>query len=747
MGEISLLFQETFLNSQQTLNRWRSIGLSGGGGTETPAISPHDPNLMLINCDMSGAYRTTDGGESWELLHWKQLTGCPFCAPCFHPTDPDTVFAAFSYDARLVISRDAGQTWTPHGSGLPEGLRFIAVDEIEPDRMVVATTTELYTSHDGGQTWALSAPLPGNSIGLVLERNEVGGTRYWYAAGTDGVLRSANFGASWETCTKGLPELPIKAFAGGARAGERRLYTWLGDNSGEGAIYQSADAAATWQFGAAMNCAGNLEFAYHRLLVSDLRPSTVYVVKPLFSAEDTVLRSDDAGSNWRPVAFADKTDPRCNMPLNYVSACFLPKSLWGWNTVAAAIDPNDPEHLLFNHYCSIFLTRDGGETWSSIESKGATDNPSFEAPIDQFRWINTGLTNTTTWNYYVDPFESNRHYIAYTDLGFARSEDSGETWIWGRLTGPNTYELAFDPEVPGRIWAAFAMVHDIPNNNIVLGGHYSKGVGCLGYSEDFGATWIGLNNGLPLSGASSNYDGSGLAGTATSVTSVILDPNSPADARTLYASLWEDGVYRSNDGGASWVRASNGLGAEEINERVCRLRLHPDGTLFCLVTGMLDSKLLRREGVGLYRSHDAGDNWEEITTGLDLRWLTDYEIDPRDSRIVYLGACDPPGNREQAGLYKTLDGGETWRLLTRKSSLHFGATLHPDNPDIVYMTLNYNDGKVPPLWRSDDAGESWTAYEDYPFCSSHRVHFDANDKENIYVTTYGSSVWKGPTAP
>ena len=79
--------------------------------------------------------------------------------------------------------------------------------------------------------------------------------------------------------------------------------------------------------------------------------------------------------------------------------------------------------------------------------------------------------------------EPNRHYIAYTDIGFSRSPDAGRTWFWqtGRPLRNTTYELAFDPAAPGKIWAAFADLHDIPNNNVISGRHYraqaSGGVG------------------------------------------------------------------------------------------------------------------------------------------------------------------------------------------------------------------------------------------------------------------------------
>jgi photosystem II stability/assembly factor-like uncharacterized protein len=49
-------------------NKWRVIGPGGGGAQFIPTISPHDPNTMLIACDMTAAYITHNGGESWRQL-------------------------------------------------------------------------------------------------------------------------------------------------------------------------------------------------------------------------------------------------------------------------------------------------------------------------------------------------------------------------------------------------------------------------------------------------------------------------------------------------------------------------------------------------------------------------------------------------------------------------------------------------------------------------------------------------------
>jgi photosystem II stability/assembly factor-like uncharacterized protein len=737
-----------------TLNgRWQSLGMSGGGGMFTPAISPHDPNLMLINCDMSGSFRSVDGGQTWQLLHWRQLTGGTFCTPVFHPTDPNVVFAAYCHEvSSLRISRDRGVTWQPFGSGLPGGLRLLAIDSGCPRRMLAGTTDSVYVSRDGGETWKPASGISGQSLGFHFDQTSPPDRRLTVTATAQGIFRSQDGGLSWVYQGQGWPDFPVVAFAGAsnARSRERRLYVWLdapGESNGQssrGMIYRSDDGAETWQKIADMPVRAGFEHIYHFLLTTDVAPGIVYAVKPCYSNDDTVWRSDDAGIHWRSLAFTQKNDPRYNLQDNYVTLT-MECSMEGWATLMAAIDPVNPDHLMFDNYISLFISANGGRTWKAGDMIPAPDNPGREAPALQHRWINNGLVVTNAWNFYIDPFDRRRQYIAYTDIGMARSSDEGATWVWERRLGANTYEMVFDPEVPGRLWAAFAKVHDTPNNNTVLCEQPLQGPGCIGYSEDGGLNWKGQNRGLP---GPQPYDSGYMDGLAACVYSIVLDPRSPQESRTLYASIWEYGVYRSEDSGQSWHSRSAGLGVPGVNQRVCRVRLHPDGTLFVVITGKMRGGTLMAEGVGLYRSRDAGAHWEKITPGLDVRWLTSFELDPRDSRVVYLAACDDPGRKlQEGGLYKTTDGGLTWNRLTRKSAYHFGAGVNPRNPDWVYMTMAYNNASTAPLWLSRDAGKTWVPFEDYPFCSAQYVTFDPADTKSIYVTTYGASVWKGPAEP
>ena len=87
------------------LDAWRIVGPGGGGTMTRPAVSPHDPKVVVEGCDMTGAYITKDGGESWRMFS----LGAPPSAFAFDPKDPDVIYAA---TAALWRSEDAGRTWT-----------------------------------------------------------------------------------------------------------------------------------------------------------------------------------------------------------------------------------------------------------------------------------------------------------------------------------------------------------------------------------------------------------------------------------------------------------------------------------------------------------------------------------------------------------------------------------------------------------------------------------------------------------
>lgn len=726
--------------------RWEPVGLSGGGAMFTPAISPADSQRMMVNCDMSAAYVTQDGGATWRMISHEQLHSSTRCRPAWHPTDPLTVYAADG-NAGLEVSHDGGLHWEKTGGDLPHDMRGeIAIDPDHPARMLAGAGEAVYRSADAGRTWTRCDGPTGEPLGFAFDRNSPAGRPTCFAATAQGVWRSRNGGMTWERATTGLPERPILAFAGGSSRADHTtiLYctvpTEVRDGALSGGIYRSGDGGATWQ--SAMGSGLNVETKafdewamgpvaqYRHIITSDARPRTVYAfntstgVPPPHDA--TCYRSDDAGATWRATFQADPRYPGRNVQKDYVVS---EDGQFYQDVPQPAIAATDPNRLLLVTGGSCYVTTDGGRTWSCGHTRPAdTSAP----PGPGSRWLCNGLVVTTTWNYYVDPFRPQRHYICYTDIGFAISDDRGHSWRWwsckGRAPWSNTcYALAFDPTTPGKVWGAFSSTHDIPNANIIYGRHRSTYPGGVCVSSDFAETWKPTSEGLP----------------AAALTSVVVDPRSPAGRRTLFAGVFGHGVYRSTDDGRTWEARNAGLGSAE-NRRVDRVYLHPDGTLFALVTALRKDNRFQADGVGLYRSPDAGAHWQLVNASQPLLWPKDFTVDPRDSRTIYLSACNANG-QEQAGLYRTTDGGASWRRLAQKGPEHFGAYLHPTRPGWIYMTLT-EGAPGAGLWLSKDNGTTWSPMRGLPFSNAQRVTVDAADPDTIYVTTFGGSVWRGPAS-
>src|SRR6516165_6419144 len=83
---------------------WKIIGPGGAGGMFLPTVSPHDPNLVLEHCDMTGAYISHDAGRSWRMFNLRGTV----TAFAFDPKDPKVIYAA---NQALFRSEDTGRTW------------------------------------------------------------------------------------------------------------------------------------------------------------------------------------------------------------------------------------------------------------------------------------------------------------------------------------------------------------------------------------------------------------------------------------------------------------------------------------------------------------------------------------------------------------------------------------------------------------------------------------------------------------
>jgi len=172
------------------------------------------------------------------------------------------------------------------------------------------------------------------------------------------------------------------------------------------------------------------------------------------------------------------------------------------------------------------------------------------------------------------------------------------------------------------------------------------------------------------------------------------------------------GVYRSTDGGRAWTF----VGLPEAG-LIGRIRIHPEDPDLVYVAA-LGHAFGKNEERGVFRSRDGGENWDKILFVNDSVGAVDLAMNPRNPRILYAGmwrAERKPWTlidaSEDGGLYKTTDGGDSWKKLEgglpKGLTGRIGVTVSPANPDRVWAIVNAHDPEGG-VYRSDDAGKSWT---------------------------------------
>ncbi|MCX6638311.1 MAG: hypothetical protein NT090_24935, partial [Acidobacteria bacterium] len=92
------------VNAAPRLDVWSVVGPGGGGAQFTPTVSPHDPNVVLVACDMTGTYISKDGGISWRMFNLRGRSSLLV----FDPVDPDVIYVK---TIGLWRSADRGDTW------------------------------------------------------------------------------------------------------------------------------------------------------------------------------------------------------------------------------------------------------------------------------------------------------------------------------------------------------------------------------------------------------------------------------------------------------------------------------------------------------------------------------------------------------------------------------------------------------------------------------------------------------------
>ena len=739
---------------------FQSVGLGGGGGIYTPAISPADPNRFFVSCDMGGAYYSWDKAQSWRMVDCMQIKSTLSCKPAWHPTDAVTAYAygGTEYKNVVMVTHDGGVTWKPVCDNQPWGgdsdVVRIYLDRKNPSTMLVGSKSKgVFISAYTGATWRSCPEITGEPSGFHIDVTTPADKRRIFAASSEGVWRSDDGGATWAKKVAGLPLAEVRDLAGGENPDGGKCVLFVAipskDVNGkyDGGVYRSADLGESWQSAMGEGIHNRLgrvdEYGagdipeYIHIAMPQNQTDIVYVSNKGTGYyppnHNTLYKTTDSGKTWQ---FCFNGDPRFkekNIELQWYSI----EHCWDPSATGVSVNDNDPSEVLRTDGDKIFLSVDGAKSWREAYSKKVEGSeiprkiPGAPWQLGKFAWQSIGVEVMSCWDYVIDPTDPKRHYICYTDSGFARSLDGGKTWYYSVEGSPwqNTwYGIVCDPKRPGVIYAACSNTHDVPHSTYTAD-NMSKLPGGVCISTDYGETWSPIADGLPQK----------------PVTSIVMDPNSPPEARTFWVTVIDAGVYKSSDGGKSWVKKSNGLGTEKINRPYLIKRLD-NGNLYCTVTCFRKDRDFPTDGPGLYKSTDGGENWTYISKSIQVGWPVGFDVDPADEKTIYLAASSGWACRS-GGLYKTTDGGDTWKQLFNNETPGFGhrslggmfVRTKPGDPKTIYFSTSSHG-----LWISHDAGETFKHVKGLPFASVQRVTFDPADPKMMYVTTFGGGVWHGP---
>ncbi|MFB3891797.1 MAG: WD40/YVTN/BNR-like repeat-containing protein [Phycisphaerae bacterium] len=683
---------------------WEPVGLSGGGATYRPSISPHDPNLILLSCDMRNTFRTDNGGKSWEMLDMNMISTCTESQACFHPKDPGLVY--WGSGLGLMQSNDKGRTWQKvPGTPAWGTVNRMYISKANPSLYLAGCARGVWISRDAGKSWEACAGITGQILAFL----EVKGALF--AATVDGVFRSDDDGKTWSLKDKGLAKAKTKDFSGGEKEGKAVIYCL--QEKPNLRVMRSVDKGETWE--PAMGGLGDLE--YHRILCAESEPDVAYLNNMgQGSTRYDIYKTTDAGKTWKNCYRLGGTG---NVEYGWMDyAPGFGKEWTGRFKRGFRISLTDSNVVVGCNSAEVYITRDGGKTWSQLYCI-PVGKPSKDA-----KWMPNGFMVTSNWLYSIDPTDKNRHYISYTDIGFAYSEDGGKSWTQSIRGSPwrNTvYYIAFDPGRPGTIYGAASDVHDLP----FAMRPKVEGDGGIIKSEDYGKTWARLGTGLP----------------SNPMTSIVKDPKS------LFVAAMGDGVYRSDDDGKTWARKSSGLG-KSGNMNVYYLKFDKKGNIYCSITRKKDADgISETQPGGLFKSEDRGETWVCLKeTGNAM----DFDFDPTNDQVIYLAAYDTTISKgkvaHNGGIYKTADGGKSWEKLAvtdRKFAdyIVFGCVdvaVHPTRPELVFASWKSNEPAGGIVF-SGDKGKTWKEFSKCPFISPTRLTLDG---DTAYVTTFGSGVWK-----
>ena len=730
---------------------WEWAGWGGGGYFWSVAADPTNPDIFYLGGDVLGVYKSTDGGRSWKIVNdGIQNYGVYTLATA--PSDSKVVYAMT--DDGVARSRDGAATWTPLKESLNTSLKIstkrggsnhaIAVDPRNADVLYAGSGRgELFKSEDGGDSWTRldffsALPKDGGDQGPAAPS---GSSFLWFGVNFPNGDWSAHArlerflsqgGLDWSA----YKTLTAKVFL---PAGNAKMSASLVIQSGDGwtwveSPFQNLTPGA-WT-DVSLDLSKVTDPASCRLVHLAIRRQQNDAFKGEIGVDAVALLPKDGGKptvigdwetkdldGWRK---SNAKDARFSGATRSSKSAAEPEN----GPVATVfIPPTAPATVFVAHSKQgLFRSTDGGATWkhygnlpknAAVVAGGWTKSPKllyagfgknglFRSTDSGDTWtkVETLGANYSVRDICIDPRDANVVHVLATDGwrgDYLVSRDGGATWKANR---DFKRDMVGNPTNPaegakGGLSAApnFALSPANPDR-LVISANWNNLV-----SHDGGNTWIEASKGADIT----CFHDLRFCG------------------KYVYGAAMDEGVFRSDDNGSTWKvlapkRYTEGLSGHQW--RVLPQQL-ADGSIRILstVSAWRAAKEYPNQ-VLVFKNNgepygDKGENFVRAT-GLpdyiphaNTMWGEGYAraiaADPKNPDIVYLGLDgDPEGGKSGGGVFKSTDGGLTWKQLANQPGsrrMFYGIAVDPTDSNRIFWAAC---GATSGVYMSPDGGETWT---------------------------------------